>query len=112
MIITYSVIHSTEPSNKLNASNTKSTTNKINLDFINIFDKVKVKIYDDHGNVEHIWIDIIDIELDVQQNEVILTGIIMYDSAALFDIIPEDTIIQVYRSTVVQYVPFALVYLT
>ena len=88
-----------------NAKSPIVVSDNVDLDSIKIRDMVKVRLTDKHGNTERVWMIILDMKMDDTQHDVVLTGTILHD-LVVFDFIPKHTVIDIYRSLVIDHVPF------
>lgn len=80
-------------------------TENVDVESIKILDMVKVRLTDRHGNGERIWMVVLEMKVDETNEDIVLTGRIMHD-LVVFDFIPKHTVIEIYRSEVIDHVPF------
>lgn len=81
-------------------------TENVDLESIKILDMVKVRLTDRHGNGERIWMVVLEMKVDeTNEEDIVLTGRIMHD-LVVFDFITKHTVIEMYRSEVIDHVPF------
>ena len=80
-------------------------TENVDVESIKILDMVKVRLTDRHGNGERIWMVVLEMKVDETNEDILLTGRIMHD-LVVFDFIPKHTVIEMYRSEVIDHVPF------
>jgi hypothetical protein len=81
-------------------------TENVDVESIKILDMVKVRLTDRHGNGERIWMVVLEMKVDeTNEEDIVLTGRIMHD-LVVFDFIPKHTVIEMYRSEVIDHVPF------
>ena len=81
-------------------------TENVDVESIKILDMVKVRLTNRHGNGERIWMVVLEMKVDeTNEEDIVLTGRIMHD-LVVFDFIPKHTVIEMYRSEVIDHVPF------
>ena len=81
-------------------------TENVDVESIKILDMVKVRLTDRHGNGERIWMVVLEMKAgETNEEDIVLTGRIMHD-LVVFDFIPKHTVIEMYRSEVIDHVPF------
>ena len=80
-------------------------TENVDVESIKILDMVKVRLTDRHGNGERIWMVVLEMKVDEINEDIVLTGRIMHD-LVVFEFISKHTVIEMYRSEVIDHVPF------